>query len=63
MMTFETFSEVILQKTTKRRERNGLKKVTKPHLKRAYKRLTEDEKIMKMTEDKQINYFVGWFSI
>jgi hypothetical protein len=60
-MEFEYFSDLIHQKTTNRRDQRGLKKVTRPNMKKAYKRLTEDPKLSIMNEDKQISYFVGWF--
>jgi hypothetical protein len=62
-MTFDEFSEKLHSRTTHRRQLRGLKKITKPNMKKAYKRLTEDPDIASMSDDQQISYFVGWFSL
>lgn len=63
MLDFDTFDATIRSKTNRKREIRGLKRITKPQMKRAYKRLTEDPEVAKMSEDRQINYFVGYFQV
>jgi hypothetical protein len=63
MMTFDQFSDTMHSKTTRKRELKGLKKITKPNMKKAYNRLTEDPEVASMSEDQQLSYFVGWFSL
>lgn len=63
MLDFDTFDETIRSKTNRKREIRGLKRITKPQMKRAFRRLTEDPEIAKMGLDRQINFFVGYFQV
>lgn len=62
-MTFEEFDKVIRTKTLKRRELRGLPRITKPNMKKAYKRYSEEPKFKSMSEDSCVSYFVGWFIV